>query len=128
MTDIPAVAQKWLDDPEFATVATVEPDGQPQVSVIWVKRDGNDVLFSTVRGRRKTVNLERDPRATVVVFPADSPYHYVELRGRVTLEDDPEGKLINELSHEYTGKEWTKDAPGTPRVIVRLTPAKVVVH
>ncbi|MFF0813856.1 PPOX class F420-dependent oxidoreductase [Rhodococcus sp. NPDC003318] len=116
-----------IDAPEFATLATLEPTGQPQLSVIWVQRDGTDVLFSTVKGRRKTVNLERDPRATLLVYPAARPYSYLEVRGTVTFTDDPDGSLIHALASKYTGAaRWEADAPGTPRVIGRLTPETVV--
>ncbi|MHC5262901.1 pyridoxamine 5'-phosphate oxidase family protein [Streptomyces sp. UC4497] len=57
-------------------VATIQPDGSPQVSPVWAKRDGDDVLFSTTVDRRKTKNLQADPRVTVLVQPADNPYPY----------------------------------------------------
>jgi PPOX class probable F420-dependent enzyme len=128
MPSLPEPARALLDRPEHATVASIEPSGQPQLSVVWVKRDGDDVLFSTVRGRRKTDNLERDARATLLVFPADDPYSYLEVRGTVTLEDDPEQALIEELSHKYLGKAYPWRNDDEKRVVVRLTPAKVVWH
>ena len=51
----------WFDSTEFATIATIEPDGRPQLSVVWVSRDGDDILVSTVEGRRKHRNLTRRP-------------------------------------------------------------------
>jgi PPOX class probable F420-dependent enzyme len=123
---LPETARDLLDRPEFATVATIEPDGQPHLSVVWVGRDGDDVLFSTLRGRRKTNNLERDGRATVLVYPKDDPYTYLEIRGTVTLVDDPDAALIDAMSHKYAGEPWTHGSPGDQRVVVRVTPAKVV--
>ena len=79
--------RRLLDGRHFAVLATINPDGGPQTSAMWVGRDGDDVLFSTVAGRRKHRNLERDPRASVVL-DSDDPYNYVELRGRVTIEED----------------------------------------
>ena len=128
MVGLPADVHDLLDAPEVATLATVEPNGQPHLSVVWLKRDGDDVLISTVRGRRKALNMERDPRATVLVYGKDNPYRYVEIRGTVSVVDDPGGSLIDELSQLYKGAGWTFDAPGTRRVIVRLTPTKVVHH
>ena len=125
---LPDAARALLDAPEFATLATIEPTGQPQLSVIWNKRDGDELLFATVKGRRKTVNKQRDGRVTVMVFAKQNPYRYLEVRGTVGIEDDPEGTLIDELSRLYKGQGWTADAPGTERVIVRLTPTKLVVH
>lgn len=85
---LPDGARSLLDRPEYATVATIEPDGQPQLTVVWVKPDGNDVLFSTVRDRRKARNLERDPRASVLVFARDDPYSYLEVRGTATMTEE----------------------------------------
>ncbi|MBI4940080.1 MAG: PPOX class F420-dependent oxidoreductase [Actinobacteria bacterium] len=123
---LPETARDLLDRPEFATVATIEPDGQPHLSVVWVGRDGDDVLFSTLRGRRKTNNLERDGRATVLVYPKDDPYKYLEIRGTATLVDDPDAALIDAMSHKYEGTPWTGGSPGDQRVVVRVTPTKVV--
>lgn len=66
---LPQQAKTWIDEHEFATIATIQPDGQPQLSVVWVSYDGDDLLVSTVKGRRKHLNLERDPRVTVLVYP-----------------------------------------------------------
>ncbi|MFF9567676.1 PPOX class F420-dependent oxidoreductase [Streptomyces sp. NPDC014685] len=121
-----------LDTPVFVTVATIQPDGSPQVSPVWVKRDGDDVLISTTVGRRKEKNLRRDPRVTVVVQPFDAPYTYAEIRG--TAELTPEGgpELIEELSMKYTGKKYAEFNPSSvddaQRVVVRITPRKVVGH
>ncbi len=127
MTTLTDAAKALLDTPEFATVATIDPDGQPQLSVVWVGRDGDDVLFSTVRGRRKTNNLERDARATLLMFPKDNPYAYLEIRGSVTLEDDPQAAYIDVMAQKYLGQDtypWTQ--PGEERVVVRLHPEHVV--
>jgi PPOX class probable F420-dependent enzyme len=124
---LPDLAKQILDSPEHATIATINPDGQPQLSVVWVKRDGDDVLISTIKGRRKYVNLMRDPRATVLVFPKDDPGVYVEVRGGVTMTEAGGRELIEELSKKFTGETFTADA-GTDRVrvVVRITPDKVV--
>ena len=121
-------AKALLDTPEFATVATIDPDGQPQLSVIWLGRDGDDVLFSTIKGRRKTLNLQRDPRATVLIFPKDDPYKYLEIRGTVTLTDDPTAAYIDEMSHKYLGKDYPWHNPAEERIIVRVSPTNVVWH
>ena len=125
MDRLTAAARALIDASEHATVATIEPDGQPQLSVVWVKTDGDDVLFSTVVDRRKHKNLLRDPRITLLVFSGDEPDRYVEVRGRALIEDDPDKTLINELSLRYTGKPF-QDPPGNKRLIVRITASKVV--
>jgi len=119
-----------LDGKVFIAVATIQPDGSPQVSPVWVKRDGEDVLFSTTVDRRKTKNLKRDPRVTVMVQPAESPYTYAELRGTASLSSEGAQELIDELSHKYTGKPYAQFNPASDqdaeRVVVRVTVDKVV--
>jgi PPOX class probable F420-dependent enzyme len=124
---LPEAAKALFAAPNFVTVATIDPDGQPQLSVVWAKVDGNDVLFSTIKGRRKYSNLTRDGRASALVYPADDPYRYVEVRGTVTVTEDPSADLINELSLKYTGQPFG-DRPGEQRVIVRIVPDRVVVY
>ncbi|WP_430592505.1 PPOX class F420-dependent oxidoreductase [Humidisolicoccus flavus] len=129
MSDVtmPEEAGKLFDEANYVTVASLEPNGDPQLSIVWAKRDGDDVVFSTTHGRRKTENWQRDARAAVSVFSMTNPFHYAEVRGRVTIVDDPDGSLIQELSLKYTGQEWAEDAPAG-RVIVRVTPHKVYVR
>ncbi|QES42360.1 PPOX class F420-dependent oxidoreductase [Streptomyces venezuelae] len=119
-----------LDTPVFINVATIQPDGSPQVSPVWVKRDGDDVLFSTTVGRRKEKNLRRDPRVTVLVQPFDAPYTYAEIRGTAEMTTEGGQELIDELSMKYTGKKYADFNPGskddTQRVVVRVSARKVV--
>ncbi|MET4640525.1 PPOX class F420-dependent oxidoreductase [Streptomyces sp. NBC_01724] len=119
-----------LDTPVFVTVATIQPDGSPQLSPVWVKRDGDDVLFSTTRGRRKEQNLSRDPRVSVVVQPFAAPYTYAEIRGVAALTTEGGDELIDELSVKYTGKKYAEFNPASgdddERVVVRITPQKIV--
>src|SRR4051794_3280898 len=113
--------RRLLDGPNYAVLATINPDGGPQTSAMWVGRDGDDVLFSTVVGRRKHRNLEREPRASVSVLDHDDPENYVELRGRVTIEPDPGRAFDTALSWKYDGRDPDPDRPGAVRVILRLT-------
>jgi PPOX class probable F420-dependent enzyme len=120
-------AKALFDGPNHVTVATIDPDGKPQLSIVWAKRDGDDVLFSTIKGRRKYSNLRRDGRASALVYADGDPYRYAEVRGAVTLTDDPSAELINELSLKYTGEPFG-DRPGEQRVIVRIIPDRVVMY
>ncbi|MFD6026986.1 PPOX class F420-dependent oxidoreductase [Streptomyces griseoluteus] len=119
-----------LDTPVFIVVGTIQPDGSPQMSPVWVKRDGDDVLISTTVGRRKEKNLRRDPRATVVVVDPENPYEYAEIRGTAELTTEGGQALIDELSLKYTGKKYAEFNPASAndaeRVVVRITPRKVV--
>lgn len=123
--------KKLIDDsPVFATVATIQPDGSPQLSITWLTRDGDDLLFSTTVGRRKEKNLRADPRVTVMINPHNAPYSYAEVRGSATLTQEGGQELINALSRKYTGKDYPDFNPASKddaeRVVVRITPRKVV--
>jgi PPOX class probable F420-dependent enzyme len=114
-----------LDGRNYAVLATVNPDGSPQTSVMWVGRDGTDLLFSTVEGRVKHRNMVRDPRVSVTVIDSADPENYVELRGRVTITRDVGRHLDNRLSWKYDGKDPGEDRPGAVRVAVRMRIEKV---
>jgi PPOX class probable F420-dependent enzyme len=129
-TQLPNLARSLFDGANYATIATIEPDGRPQLSVVWVRRDGDDVLVSTIVGRRKHTNLVRDPRATILVFPNDDANVYAEVRGSVTLAEDGGPELIDELARKYNGDARFTGDDGTSnvRVVVRLRPEKVVIR
>jgi PPOX class probable F420-dependent enzyme len=112
---------KLLDGRNYAVLATVNADGSPQTSAMWVGRDGDDLLFSTVEGRVKHRNMLRDPRVSVTVLDAEDPENYVELRGRVTMTADIGRKVDTQLSWKYDGKDPDPDRPGAVRVVVRMT-------
>ncbi|MFD1660406.1 PPOX class F420-dependent oxidoreductase [Streptomyces caeni] len=119
-----------LDSPVFIVVGTIQPDGSPQLSPVWVKRDGDHVLFSTTADRRKKKNLDRDPRVSVVVQDPRSPYEYAEIRGTAQMTTEGGAQLIDELSLKYTGKKYAEFNPASARdaerVVVRIVPRKVV--
>jgi PPOX class probable F420-dependent enzyme len=115
-----------FDGKNFAVLSTLEPDGTPHSTVVWAKRDGDDILFALPKGRRKTANLNRDPRATVVIFDAANPYESAQVQGTASLADDPNGTLIDDLSHKYTGGPYPGFAGPNPQwVTVRITADKV---
>jgi PPOX class probable F420-dependent enzyme len=116
-----------FDGKNFAVLSTLDPGGQPQSTVVWVTRDDNDdLLFALPKTRRKTANMSRDPRATVVVYDPANPYDSVQVQGTASLEDDPDGKLIDELSHKYTGGPYPGFAGPNPQwVTARVAADKV---
>lgn len=121
-TDVRAL----LDARNFATVTTLNPDGGPQSSVMWFKRDGDTVLLSTTADRQKARNLARDPRVSISVYDLANPYSSVELRGTAELLPDPDKRLPHELSHRYLGVDPPVAEPTEVRLVIRVTPAKVL--
>lgn len=115
-----------FDGRNFAVLSTLDPGGRPQSTVVWVKRDGDELLFALPRNRRKVANLRRDPRVAVAIFDPASPYESVQVQGTASLEEDPHGRLIDELSHKYTGGPYPGFAgPDPDWVIARITADKV---
>ncbi|MEV6873759.1 PPOX class F420-dependent oxidoreductase [Amycolatopsis sp. NPDC051128] len=114
-----------FDGKNFPVIATINADGSAQTSVVWAKRDGDTVLFATVRGRLKERNMRRDPRVSLSVFDLDDPLKYVEVRGRAEITEEGGRELINELSHKYDGKDFRTEPPEVVRVVVRVVPEKI---
>ena len=119
---------RLLEGRNYAVLATVNPDGSPQTSVMWVGRDGDDLLFSTVEGRVKHRNMLRDSRVSVTVIDSADPENYVELRGRVSVTPDIGRRLDTRLSWKYEGMDPGEDRPGAVRVVVRMVVEKATGH
>lgn len=119
-----------LDAPHPAVLATINPDGSPQSSVVWVTRDGGDVLISTEQGRRKERNISRDGRVGLTVFDLANPFLYVEIRGTATVTEDAGRAIAVRIAEEYAGpgagKDYADAPPENVRVVVRITPDKVL--
>ncbi|WP_198961474.1 TIGR03618 family F420-dependent PPOX class oxidoreductase [Pseudonocardia sp. MH-G8] len=129
----PAKLRRLLDRPVFATVATVQPDGSPHQSVVWVTRDGDDVLFAVAVGSRKERNLRRDPRVSVLLTPPEAPYTYAAVHGRATMREDGAGALRDALAVKYTGATYAEHNPEAAArngevamTVVRVAPERVV--
>ncbi|MEU1985651.1 PPOX class F420-dependent oxidoreductase [Nocardia sp. NPDC019395] len=122
--------KKYIDENRlFATVATIGRDGHPHLTVTWLDRDGEELLYSTTTDRVQGKNLARDPRISVLITPPDNPYVYAEVKGTATLVPDPELLIGNQISRKYTGKDYADFNPDAandgPRVAVRITPTKI---
>jgi PPOX class probable F420-dependent enzyme len=125
-TELPDAAKVWFDAGEYVTVATLLADGQPQLSVLWAARDGNDVLLSTLQGRQKHKNLLADSRITVLCFPKDNPFSYIEIRGQASMTREGGRELIEALSQKYTANSYPEEPAGDVRVVIRVHADKVV--
>jgi PPOX class probable F420-dependent enzyme len=121
-----AATRRLLDGQVLAMVATLGPRGEPHSSVIWVDRDGDALVFSTLAGRQKARNLARDPRLSVTVFNPANPYHTVEIRGVAELIEDPDRTLSYRVTHKYLGTDPPADPPDDRRLIVRVRPERII--
>lgn len=124
---IPSDLEDLLQTTTLADVATIGPNGEPQVNPVWFGWDGEVIKFSTVRGRQKERNLERDPRIAVLIVDPSNPYRYIEIRGQVErIEDDPDGAYIDKMAKKYMGvDEYPYKKEGDERVIVVIRPEYV---
>jgi PPOX class probable F420-dependent enzyme len=103
----------------LATLATLDRQGAPQATPLWVETDGDDVLVNTAKGRVKANNMERDPRVAVTVVDPDDPYNVVALRGMVVdMTNEGADAHIDRLAHKYLGVD---DYPNRREGEVRLT-------
>ncbi len=125
MAGIPESHADLIGAPHLAHLATTNKDGSPQVSPIWLLRDGETIVFSTTEERRKTKNMRRTPTIALSIVDPENPFRYMELRGPVVIESDPDKRLPPELWRLYVGQG---EVPGDSetRVIVRFTPTHVV--
>jgi PPOX class probable F420-dependent enzyme len=122
-------ARRFLGPPRFGVVACLNPDGSPIQAVIWYLVDGDTIVFNSRVGRHWPANLLRDPRVSLTVVDG---YDYVDLRGEVEIDDDPElgQAVIAALAHRYLPDAEAAAASiagfaQQRRVTFRLRPAKV---
>jgi PPOX class probable F420-dependent enzyme len=127
MATIPASHTDLLTKPTFAHLATLNPDGSPQVTPVWVDYDGKNVVINTARGRVKAKNLAREPRVAVSIADPENPYRYLGIQGRVVEMTEKGGDAhIDKMAKKYLGKDtYPFRAPGEVRVIVKIAPDKV---
>ncbi len=122
-TVVPESHVDILSKKGFAHIATIGPDGAPQSSPVWYGWDGTDVLFSQTTGRQKYRNLKRNDVVALSIVDPENPYRYLEIRGHVTIEDDPGNAFINKMAKKYLDQdEYPWPQPGDVRVIVRVRP------
>ena len=121
-----AIPEKYLDlfkKKAFASLATVMPDGRPQVTPVWCEYDGKHVIVNSAKGRVKDRNMRRDPRVSLAVIDPDNPYRYLEVRGRVMeVTESGADAHIDKLAHKYTGANYAHRRPGEVRVIYKIAP------
>jgi PPOX class probable F420-dependent enzyme len=125
MTKLDATALELMQGKNIASLATINPDGSPQVTPTWVDTDGEYVLINTAIGRVKQKNTTRDPRVAVFVIDQTNPYRFVALQGRVVaqiagrLAEDHADKLAKKYMDVEKYPEQHRE-PGEKRVILKI--------
>lgn len=107
MTILPDGLLDLLRKPSPCFIATIDPDGSPQLTETWVGTDGEHIVINTVEGFRKVRNVGRDPRVSVVVTNAENASDYFSVKGRV-VDVTTKGAVehIDELSQKYLGRPY----------------------
>lgn len=128
MAAIPSTHADLLGEkPAFAQLATLNADGSPQVTPVWVDFDGTHILVNTAKGRMKAKNLAREPRVAISITDPQNPYRYLGIQGRVTeIVETGADAHIDKMAKKYIGKDtypWRQ--PGEVRLIVKIAPDKV---
>jgi PPOX class probable F420-dependent enzyme len=125
-----AIPEKYRDlftKRAFASLATLMPDGSPQVTPVWVDLDGDLVVVNTAKGRQKDKNMRRDPRVALALIDPDNPYRYLEIRGRVAeITEDGADAHIDKMAKKYLGVDkYPYRQPSETRVMFKIRPERV---
>lgn len=124
MSGVPASHQDLLASP-VATLATVGPDGRPQLSAVWFLAEDDNVKISLNTARQKTRNLLANPAATLFLLDLANPYRYLELRGDAEVAPDDDYGFADRVGAKYGADLRAHDRPGESRVVVTLRPVRV---
>lgn len=116
------------------SLATVNPDGQPQVTPVWVDYDGEHLLVNTARGRQKDRNMTERPLVTVLAIDPTNPYRWMEIRGKVVAQtEDGAVEFMDRMAKLYFGRDKYYAGPNAEnagketRILYSIQPEKVVV-
>lgn len=121
------IPEKFLDlfqKKAFANLATVMPDGTPQVTPVWVDFDGKHVIVNSARGRRKDKNVSQNSSVALSIMDPDNPYRYLEVRGRVAeITEEGADQHIDSMARKYLGLDkYPNRQPSEVRVMYKIEP------
>src|SRR5208283_4717860 len=126
-----AIPDKYLDllqqKKAFANLATVMPDGTPQVTPVWFDYTGGTIRVNTARGRTKARNMTQGAPVALAIMDPENPYRHIQVRGRVRrTTEDGAAAHIDSLAKKYLGQDKYPFAqPGEVRVLFEIEPAAV---
>ncbi len=121
---IPEGYKDLFEKKAFANLATLNADGTPQVTPVWVDYDGNHVLVNSARGRKKDKNMERNRAVALSIQDPDNPYRYVEVRGHVEeITEEGADQHIDKMAKKYMGVDkYPGRQSGEVRVLYKIKP------
>ncbi|MCU1491726.1 MAG: class F420-dependent enzyme [Acidimicrobiaceae bacterium] len=124
MNQIPDSHRDLLES-EVATLATIGPDGRPQLSEVWFLAEGDSVAISLNTSRQKTKNLLARPQCSLLILDLSAPQRYLELRGDAEVTPDDDYRFAERVGQKYGSNLRDHDGPGDRRVVVRIIPTRV---
>ncbi len=125
-TTVPESFQDLLTAP-VATLATIGPDGRPQLSAVWFLHDRGEVKVSLHAERQKTKNLRHNPAVNLFILDREIPQRYLEIRGDADISSDPDYAFADQVGAKYGGADLRQhDGDDLRRVVVTIRPAHVV--
>ena len=124
--EIPAQYRDLFDKKAFASLATIMPSGQPQVTPVWCDFDGSYVIVNSAKGRRKDRNMRSNPRVSLAISDPDNPYRYLEVRGTVVeITEEGADDHIDSMAKKYMGVDkYPYRQPGEVRVVYKIEPQR----
>ncbi len=118
---IPQSLKKVLEDKAYGHVVTFNVRGGPEVTMVWMDVDGDEVLFNTSEGRRKPENIRRDPRVIVSIQDRNNPQLYAVFHGKGRIDDVGADAHIDKLAKRFLGADkYPYRQPGEKRLIARI--------
>lgn len=126
MSNVPDRYADLLNKKSFAHLATMMPNGTPQVTPVWFEFDGSHILVNSARGRQKDKNMRSNPHVALSILDPDNPYRYLEVRGTVeTISEEGGSAHIDKLAKKYLGVDKYPYANASEtRVIYSIKPEK----
>lgn len=127
MNQIPENFRDLLSKVAFANLATLMPDGTPQVTPVWFDSDNGHLIVNSAKGRTKDKNMRREPRVALSIMDPENPYRYLQIRGRVVeITEAGAAQHIDKMAKKYLGKDKYPFAqPGEVRVLYKIAPERV---
>ena len=118
---LPQSVKRLLQDKAYGHVVTFNAQGKPQLTMVWMDVDGDEVLFNTAEGRHKTQNLRRDPRIKVSVQDRNDPQAYAVFHGTARVTEAGADEHIDKLAKRFLGADkYPFRQPGEKRLVMRI--------
>ena len=119
--------KQLIDGKNFASAATIMPDGSPQAATVWIDRDGDTIILNAAESRQRTRNLKRDPRVAISIYDQDNPYSSASIRGKaIEITEKGGEEHIDKMNMKYHGNpKYPYHIPSDPRVLIRVEATRI---